>query len=244
MPALGIVAIDEHESAVLIAVGEHIARADIKPPAAQRERAGLDLVTHYLIGHQVLELRQHIELRELVMLAQARVEPVATCQPLGRRVGMMQPLRQIGRQAVGLAAQHRLHRTALGMSADHDVGHLQHRDRVLDRTGLRQVAFGVALRIGRRHEIADIAHGKEVARLGRNHQVGHDTAVGAGDEQGIRHLLVSQIAEALRIIGQLLLTEFDDSPNEFFHGGVLSGWSTKGRRRVGRRHRPADRQRG
>ena len=171
----------------------------------------------------MFELRQHIELRELVMLAQTRIEPVATGKSPGRRVGMMQPLREIGRQAVGLAAQHRLHRTAFGMSADDDIRHLQHRDRVLDGAGLRQVALRMALMVGRRHQIADIAHGKEVARLGRDHQVGHDPAVGAGDEQGVGRLRVGQIAKPLRVIGQLLLTEFDDSSDEFSQGGVLFG---------------------
>ena len=70
--------------------------------------------------------------------------------------------------------------------------HLQDQHRVFDGAGFRQIARRVTGKRGRRHQIADVAHDEQVARIGRNQQIGHDAAVRTGDEQAIGRLALSQ----------------------------------------------------
>ena len=64
---LGHFAVDDSERTAVAFVGVHIAGGDVEPPTAQMKRSGRDRRAHDRIGHQVFDLHQHVELRQLVM---------------------------------------------------------------------------------------------------------------------------------------------------------------------------------
>ncbi len=163
---------------------------------------------------QVVELREHVLLDQRVdpgLLVQLRM--VLADHDLGAR-GIVEPALD-GRQALQLLGmQQRLHRAAVRMAADDDVLHVEGGDRVFDRRGDATIDVAV-----RRRDVAGVAADEQVARLGLNDQVGHDTRIRAGDQQRFRLLprrerakevavlLINLVLEAQRSIDQSLHTQ-------------------------------------
>jgi hypothetical protein len=96
------------------------------------------------------------------------------------------------------------------MSADDDVRDLQDLHGIFNGARLGEIPGREPVGRGGRNQIADIAHGEELTRIGRSQQVGRDPAVGAGDEQRIGRLSVGELAEVLGVSRQLFLAELDD----------------------------------
>jgi len=98
------------------------------------------------------------------------------------------------------------------MTADHHVGDAQHRHRVFD--GRRHAAW---LRSIGRHDVTGIANDEEIAGVLLREQLGHDTAIRTGDEQGFRTLSVGKPAEQFRAIGKNLALKAQEAFDDFLH---------------------------
>ena len=91
------IAVDECESPPCAIVGVHAAAGDVEPPSAQAQRTGGDALAHDLIGRQMFQLNKNVELRQLVVHAQARVKCALMLKAESSRTGMMQPFGEVGR---------------------------------------------------------------------------------------------------------------------------------------------------
>jgi hypothetical protein len=77
------VAIDYGKGLPVRLVNVHVAARDIEPPATQLQGTSFNRGAYVGISHQVLELNQHVELREAVI----RREPIAGRDILGETGG-------------------------------------------------------------------------------------------------------------------------------------------------------------
>ena len=109
----------------------------------------------------------------------------------------------------------RLHRTAVRMTADHDVLHLEHLHRVLDR----RYYTAHVLRI-RRHDVADIAVHEQLARLGGKHEFRHHARVSASDEHSAGALPRRQLAEHLALGGENFIAELFETFDQTLHANT------------------------
>ncbi len=112
------------------------------------------------------------------------------------------------------------HRTAIGVSTDDDVTDLEHLHCVLD--GSHHTAH--VLRV-RRHDVADVAIDKQLARLGGKNHLGHHARVGAGDEHGAGTLALSELAKQRALAREDFVAKLLKSLDQTFHGGNLKGWA-------------------
>jgi hypothetical protein len=92
------------------------------------------------------------------------------------------------------------HRTASGVSADHDLADLKAINGVFDNRGYAANSISIS-----RNHVADIAGDKNLAWSRLRDQLGVDSGVGAGDEQGVGPL---PFAPHLLVPGPLVREDF------------------------------------
>ena len=80
---------------------------------------------HDGIRHQVFELHQDVELRELIFRGAAAVERAFVVEPKSGGHRVMQPFREIRRMWQRLMGERCFHGTALGVATDDDIADLQ-----------------------------------------------------------------------------------------------------------------------
>jgi hypothetical protein len=110
-----------------------------------------------------------------------------------------------------------MHRPALGMSADDDVLHVQVHHRELDGSGLGFIRGGMTIGTAAGNQISDVSDDEEIARIGGSEGVRNHSAVGAGDEKGIRSMPQGEAGELLPVFRQGFPAKLDNSSNQFLH---------------------------
>src|SRR5262249_23685345 len=121
-------------------------------------------------GTQVLHLKQHVLLRELVMIGRA-----TEFFPSGNAVS--QPALEVRREIFALTVRDRMHGAAFAVTADDDVFDVEIENREFDRSELGNVGLGRALVAAWRDEVADVSNDEKVAGFGRCEKIRNDAAV-------------------------------------------------------------------
>jgi len=109
----------------------------------------------------------------------------------------------------------------MGVAAHDDVFDLEVEHRKFDGgCGAMQAVRAI---VGR-HKGADIAHNEQIARLGTGQQIGHQTRVGAADEQRLGVLAVChQILKALLVAREVIRVELPQAVQQLVgFGGVVA----------------------
>ncbi|MCY1177591.1 hypothetical protein D9M73_179050 [compost metagenome] len=129
-----------------------------------------------------------------------------------RRLGVLQPAADGGQVIHACAFGDSGHGAAVRVPADHDVGHTQHGDGVLDR-GRHTTRMGA---VGG-HDVARVTDDEQLAGFLLGQQFRHDAAVGAGDEQGARMLRGRQVFEQVGALRKHFLLKLQKTFDERLH---------------------------
>ena len=126
--------VDRTEAAEPRVPGVYFGGRDLEPPAVEAGSAPAD----GLVRAQVLELEQHVELREAV-LGRTLWISFPFPQPLRGRIAVPQPGAQVWPSHVAATRRESGHRATTRMTADDEIAHLQDVERELDGGRLRLV---------------------------------------------------------------------------------------------------------
>src|SRR2546430_1558483 len=88
------------------------------------------------------------------------------------------------------------------MAADDDVRDLERNHRIFDHGGDAAQHLSISW-----HDVADVAADEQIARIGVRNEGGIDAAVGTGNEEDLRILLVSELFKELAVLRVDLFTE-------------------------------------
>jgi hypothetical protein len=108
---------------------------------------------------------------------------------------------------------------AVRMAQHDDAADLQLFHRELDRG---QHALQAPVRVGRRHQVGDVAHSEDVARVAAQQHGRVHPGIAASDQQGAGMLALAQVAVEGRRIFVVLLLEALETVDQAFNVAHLS----------------------